>query len=53
MIVNTFLFKKCLKNKLNDVWNEDEIRLKNDTKDIDLKRDDEVKKMKENIETNL
>ena len=50
IIINTFLFKKCSKDELNDVWNENEIHLKNDIKNIDLKRDDEMKKT---VETNL
>ena len=50
MIVNTFLFKKCSKDELNGVWDENKTRLKNDIKNIDLKRDD---KMKEIVEASL
>ena len=53
MIVNTFLFKKCSKDELNDVWDENEARLKDDIKNIDLKRDGEVKKTKKNVEASL
>ena len=51
MIVNTFLFKKCSKDELDDVWDEDEAHLKSDTKNTDLKRDGEMKKT--NVETSL
>ena len=53
MTVNTFLFRKCSRDELDSVWDKNETGLKNDTKDINLERNGEMKKTEENVKASL